>query len=105
MTDDFQNLPFKTRISQPFQEGQTIHALGQTTVNPKRVDFNFHRGAYKDADMPLHMSIRFDEGKLVYNTFENGNWSDNEQRLSNPFKPNEIFDLRVRILSGKYQVI
>ncbi|VDM47697.1 unnamed protein product [Toxocara canis] len=101
-------LPFKTRISQPFQEGQTIHAVGQINSEPKRVDFNFHKGGDKNADMPLHLSIRFDEGifsgKLVYNTFQDGNWSDNEQRIKNPFKPNEEFDLRVRILNGKYQV-
>uniref|UniRef100_A0A0M3I9K1 Galectin n=1 Tax=Ascaris lumbricoides TaxID=6252 RepID=A0A0M3I9K1_ASCLU len=101
-------LPFKTRISQPFQEGQTIHAVGQISNEPKRVDFNFHKGAQRDADMPLHLSIRFDEGlfsgKLVYNTYKDGNWSENEQRIKNPFKPNEQFDLRVRIINGKYQV-
>uniref|UniRef100_A0A915AP20 Galectin n=1 Tax=Parascaris univalens TaxID=6257 RepID=A0A915AP20_PARUN len=97
-------LPFKTRISQPFQEGQTIHAVGQISNDPKRVDFNFHEGAQRDADMPLHLSIRFDEGKLVYNTYKEGNWSENEQRIKNPFKPNEEFDLRVRIINGNYQV-
>uniref|UniRef100_A0A914RZ59 Galectin n=1 Tax=Parascaris equorum TaxID=6256 RepID=A0A914RZ59_PAREQ len=69
-----------------------------------RVDFNFHEGAQRDADMPLHLSIRFDEGKLVYNTYKEGNWSENEQRIKNPFKPNEEFDLRVRIINGNYQV-
>jgi hypothetical protein len=44
-------------------------------------------------------------GKVVYNTFENGNWSDKEQRISSPFKGDLPFDLRVRILEGKYQVI
>jgi len=101
-------LPFKTRISEPFQEGQTIHAVGTLSSEPHRVDFNFHKGGHRDADMPLHFSIRFDEGifsgKLVYNTFKDGNWSLNEQRVSNPFKANEEFDLRVRIINGKFQV-
>jgi len=101
-------LPFKTRISEPFQEGQTIHAVGTLSSEPHRVDFNFHKGADRNADIPLHLSIRFDEGifsgKLVYNTFENGNWSDREQRISNPFRANQEFDLRVRILDNKFQV-
>ncbi|ETN86155.1 galactoside-binding lectin [Necator americanus] len=101
-------LPFKTRVSEAFVVGQTIHAVGNLTDKPTRVDFNFHKGAAKDADLPLHFSIRFDEGifsgKFVYNTFKDGNWSDNEQRISNPFKAGQEFDLRVRILDGKFQV-
>ncbi|EYC08808.1 hypothetical protein Y032_0064g3539 [Ancylostoma ceylanicum] len=101
-------LPFKTRVSEAFVVGQTIHAVGTLSEKPTRVDFNFHKGAAKDADLPLHFSIRFDEGifsgKFVYNTFKDGNWSDNEQRISNPFKAGQEFDLRVRILEGKFQV-
>ncbi|CAI4232897.1 unnamed protein product [Auanema sp. JU1783] len=102
------DIPFKTRVSEPFVVGQTIHAVGTLNENPKRVDFNFHKGANKDADMPLHFSIRFDEGifsgKFVYNTFQDGNWSENEQRISNPFKAGQEFDLRVRIYEEKFQV-
>uniref|UniRef100_A0A183E698 Galectin n=1 Tax=Gongylonema pulchrum TaxID=637853 RepID=A0A183E698_9BILA len=54
--------------------------------------------------LPLHLSIRFDEGKMVYNTYIGGNWSDSEQRIKNPFKANAEFDLRVRIINNKYQV-
>jgi len=101
-------IPFKTRISEPFKEGQTIHAVGKISKDPKRIDFNFHKGGDEDADMPLHLSIRFDEGvftgKIVYNTFKNGNWSLDEQRISSPYKAEDDFDIRVRILGGKYQV-
>jgi len=101
-------LPFKTRISEPFKEGQTIHAVGKIAKDPTRIDFNFHKGAQKDADEPLHLSIRFDEGifsgKIVYNNFQNGNWSAEEQRISSPYKAEEVFDLRVRILGGTYKV-
>ncbi|VDK83065.1 unnamed protein product, partial [Cylicostephanus goldi] len=118
-------LPFKTRVSEPFVVGQTIHAVGTLAEKPTRIDFNFHKGPSKDADLPLHFSIRFDEGqskaslsttyrvsyflgifsgKFVYNTFKDGNWSEREQRISNPFKAGQEFDLRVRILEGKFQV-
>ncbi|CAJ0586850.1 unnamed protein product, partial [Mesorhabditis spiculigera] len=103
-------LPLLTRLVEPLVIGQTIHTVGTLKAEPKRVDFNFLKGGAKDADMPLHFSIRFDEaglfsnGKFVYNTYQNGNWSENEQRMSNPFKASEEFDLRVRILDGKYHV-
>uniref|UniRef100_A0AC35U4E5 Galectin n=1 Tax=Rhabditophanes sp. KR3021 TaxID=114890 RepID=A0AC35U4E5_9BILA len=102
------SIPFKTRVSEPLKNGHTIHVIGTINEAPKRVDFNFHKGAADDADMPLHLSIRFDEGffhsKIVYNIFENGNWSDTEQRISNPFKANTTFDLRVRLSGNKYQI-
>lgn len=30
------NIPFKTRISESFKEGQTIHAVGKVSKDPKR---------------------------------------------------------------------
>ncbi|KAF8361334.1 lec-5 [Pristionchus pacificus] len=101
-------LPFKTRVVQSFVSGQTIHTLGKINEKPTRIDFNFHKGVDKDADMPLHFSIRFDEGifhsKFIYNTFLNGNWSEDEQRINNPFKADKDFDLRVRIENNTYHV-
>jgi len=102
------HLPFKTRISEPFKEGQTIHAVGRVSKDPKRIEFNFHKGGNDDDDMPLHLSIRFDEGifsgKIVYNSFKDGNWSVDEQRISSPYKAAEEFDIRVRIRGGKYEI-
>jgi len=101
-------LPFKTRISEPFKEGQTIHAVGTVDDDPTRINIDFLKGNAKDAEIPCHLSIRFDEGlfagKIVYNNFKDGNWSDKEERISSPFKQNEKFDLRVRILGGTYKL-
>ncbi|KAM3718794.1 hypothetical protein ACO02O_10738 [Dirofilaria immitis] len=97
-------VPFKTRISQQFQDGQTIHAVGMVKPEAKRIDINFHKGANRNADLPLHLSIRFDEGKMVYNSYVNGVWGSNEQRLKNYFKPNTEMDIRIRIIDNKYQI-
>jgi hypothetical protein len=43
-------------------------------------------------------------GKLVFNTFANQNWSAPEERVQSPFKADSEFDIRVRILPGKFQV-
>ncbi|VDN07499.1 unnamed protein product [Thelazia callipaeda] len=98
-------IPFKTRIKQPFEEGQTIHAVGMIKADPKRITIDFHKGADKNADLPLHLSIRFDEGKIVYNSFVDGNWLDNEKRLQNPFQANSEMDIRIRLVNNQYQAL
>lgn len=42
---------------------------------------------------------------MVYNSFMNGIWGGNEQRLKNIFKPNTEMDIRIRISNNKFQVV
>uniref|UniRef100_A0A915P0L3 Galectin n=1 Tax=Meloidogyne floridensis TaxID=298350 RepID=A0A915P0L3_9BILA len=95
------HIPFKTRISEPFREYQTVHAVGKVNADPKRVDLNFYKGGNEDDDMPLHLSVRFDEGlfkgNVVFNTLVNKNWSEPEERVQSPFKPDDEFDIRMRL--------
>ncbi|MFH4976130.1 hypothetical protein AB6A40_002839 [Gnathostoma spinigerum] len=97
-------LPFKTNLKKGVQEGQTVFIIGKLCNDTKRVDVNFRKGK----EILMHLSLRFDEGifsgKLVYNTFENGNWSEDEQRGKHPFKSNGTLDLRIRVLNGRVQV-
>nr|AVA09689.1 putative effector protein [Heterodera avenae] len=101
-------VPFKTRISEPLRDGQTVHAVGKTKLFPKRVVINFHQGGNDLDDMPLHLSIRWDEGifsgNVVFNTFSRRNWSEVEERVSSPFRADDEFDIRIRILPGQFQV-
>ncbi|CAK5094061.1 unnamed protein product [Meloidogyne enterolobii] len=93
------HIPFKTRISEPFREYQTVHAVGKVNADPRRVDLNFYKGGNENDDMPLHLSVRFDEGlfkgNVVFNTLVNKNWSEPEERVQSPFKPDDEFDIRV----------
>ena len=43
----------------------------------------------------LHANIRVDEGKIVFNSFLDGKWGK-EERIENPFKSGDEFDLRFR---------
>lgn len=43
-------------------------------------------------------------GKIVYNTYRNGNWTEREERESNVFRPNGTYDMRIRLLNGKYVI-
>ncbi|KAL3105691.1 hypothetical protein niasHT_021574 [Heterodera trifolii] len=101
-------IPFKTRISEPLKNGQTVHAVGKIKMYPKRVVVNFHQGGSDYDDMPLHLSTRWDEGlfsgNVVFNTYSRRNWSEPEERVSSPFPADGEFDIRIRLLPGKFQV-
>uniref|UniRef100_A0A0N5ATY2 Galectin n=1 Tax=Syphacia muris TaxID=451379 RepID=A0A0N5ATY2_9BILA len=102
-------IPSRKYLKTPIREGHTIHMLEVECVI-FRIIINFQKGTEEDpeADIPMHFSVRWDEGifsgKLVYNSRTNGNWTENEQRLSNPFKAGGEFDLRIRVVNGKLEI-
>jgi len=49
----------------------------------------------------LHVSVRFDESKIVMNTFSNGEWGK-EERKSSPIKRGDQFDIRIRAHDNHY---
>ncbi|GMS85612.1 hypothetical protein PENTCL1PPCAC_7787, partial [Pristionchus entomophagus] len=71
-----------------------------------RVMINLHSNSadFSGNDVPLHMSIRFDEGKIVMNSFSNGEWGK-EERKSCPIKKGEPFDIRIRAHDKHFQVM
>jgi len=100
-------VPFVSRLSGPLTAGQTLVIHGRVMPNAKRFEVNLLSGA-PDIDnhmgsAPLHCSIRFDEKKIVLNTFQGGEWGK-EERHSNPFKVGEPFDLRIRAHEDKFEV-
>lgn len=102
-------MPFIIIISEGFKEGQTIHVVGKIKEHPKRVDLNFHNTDVKsNRSMPLSLSARFDEGifsgNIVFNNQkDDGSWNS-EERISSPFKANEEYDIRVRIINGTFVI-
>jgi hypothetical protein len=66
---------------------------------------NLHTASadFSGNDVPLHISVRFDEGKLVFNTFSKGEWGK-EERKSNPWKRGDDIDLRIRAHDSKFQI-
>uniref|UniRef100_A0A1I7YU95 Galectin n=2 Tax=Steinernema glaseri TaxID=37863 RepID=A0A1I7YU95_9BILA len=100
-------LPVNVDLKQQIRPGETVKFLGHVHDSAKRFDVNF---AYNyDSYMTqnnliiLHLSVRFDEKKIVMNTHSNGEWGK-EERVSNPFKKGEPFDLRVRAHSDEYVI-
>ncbi|CAJ0945871.1 unnamed protein product, partial [Mesorhabditis belari] len=99
-------VPYRSQLQEKIEPGQTLIVKGSTIDESQRFTINLHSKAadFSGNDVPLHLSVRFDEGKIVMNTFTNGEWGK-EERKSNPIKKGDSFDIRVRVHDDRYQVI
>lgn len=72
-----------------------------------RFSVNLHSGSAQlnehMGSVPLHVNPRFDEGKIVLNSYQGGQWGE-EERVKNPFTVGEPFDLRIRVHDDKYEI-
>ncbi|GMS84550.1 hypothetical protein PENTCL1PPCAC_6725 [Pristionchus entomophagus] len=99
------SIPYRSKLAEPFEPGQTLILQGKTGEDSQRFSINFHHGAadFSGNDIPLHMSVRFDEGKVVFNTFSKGEWGK-EEKKSNHLKKGDSLDIRVRAHDKAFQV-
>ncbi|EGT56354.1 CBN-LEC-3 protein [Caenorhabditis brenneri] len=99
------NIPYRSKLTERIEPGQTLIIRGKTIDESKRFNINLHKDSpdFSGNDVPLHLSIRFDEGKIVYNAYTKGAWGK-EERAKNPIKKGENFDIRIRAHDGKFQV-
>lgn len=100
-------VPYTSRLLAHIQAGQSLVIHGNVNPNAQRFEVNLLSECVEidphSGSVPLHISVRFDEGKIVLNSFLNAEWGK-EERHSNPFHPNEKFDLRIRVHEEKYEV-
>ncbi|PIO70034.1 galactoside-binding lectin [Teladorsagia circumcincta] len=91
-------VPYTSKLGQPLMPGQTLDVHGAINSDATRVEVNLLHGASQidPGEAVLHINLRFDEGKIVMNTYMGGAWGK-EERESMPFKKGEAFDLRVRV--------
>ncbi len=72
------------------------------------MNINFAKGAEIEADVPFHLSFRFQEPErensymVVYNNRTNETWSWNEETATNMYEITNKFDLRVRRINNKF---
>jgi hypothetical protein len=98
-------VPYRSKLTEPFEPGQTLIVRGKTVEDSVRFTVSFHSGSadFSGNDVPLHISVRFDEGKIVYNTFTKGEWGK-EERKSSPWKKGDNIDLRVRAHDNRFTI-
>jgi hypothetical protein len=98
-------VPYRSQLQERIEPGQTLIVKGSTIEESQRFTINLHHKTpdFAGNDVPLHISVRFDEGKIVFNSFVNGEWGK-EERKSNPIKRGESFDIRIRSHDDRYQI-
>ncbi|WKX93074.1 hypothetical protein Q1695_010812 [Nippostrongylus brasiliensis] len=99
-------VPYRSLLQEKIEPGQTLIVKGSTIDESQRFTINLHckSADFSGNDVPLHISVRFDEGKIVMNTFSNGEWGK-EERKSNPIKKGDSFDIRIRAHDDRFQII
>ncbi|GMS86942.1 hypothetical protein PENTCL1PPCAC_9117, partial [Pristionchus entomophagus] len=105
MTDKTFNIPYRSKLTESIEPGQTLIIRGKTIDESKRFNINLHKDTpdFSGNDVPLHVSVRFDEGKLVFNTFAKGVWGK-EERQKLPIKKGDSFDCRIRAHDSKFTI-
>jgi hypothetical protein len=98
-------IPYRSKLTEAFEPGQTLIVKGKTAEDSVRFTINLHSQSadFSGNDVPLHISVRFDEGKIVLNTFSKGEWGK-EERKSNPWKKGDDIDLRIRAHDSKFTI-
>lgn len=101
-------VPYTSRLLEELKPGQTLFVHGQVLAEAQRFEINLlsdcteissHMGS-----VPLHISVRFDEGKIVLNSYNAGEW-EKEDRYSNPFTKGQPFDIRIRVHDERYEIL
>jgi hypothetical protein len=98
-------VPYLSRLDgNRLQPGQSVVVRGFVT-GENRFEINLSCGPKVDGDddIPLHLSARMDEKKLVMNSRKGGEWGK-EERVKIPFKVGQEFDLRIRAHDDKYEI-
>ncbi|KAE9553103.1 hypothetical protein FO519_003692 [Halicephalobus sp. NKZ332] len=98
-------IPYRSALQEKLEPGQSLILKGSTIEESQRFTVNLHSKTadFAGNDVPFHVSVRFDEGKVVFNTFSNGEWGK-EEKKSIPIKKGEKFDLRIRVHDNRFQV-
>ena len=114
-------VPYTSRLLAELIPGQTLTIHGNVLPDASRFEINLlsdcteinpHMGS-----VPLHVGVRFDEGKIVLNSFnvrilfkkrrkflKAGEW-DKEERHSNPFTKGQPFDIRIRVHDERLEIL
>uniref|UniRef100_A0A915LWF0 Galectin n=2 Tax=Meloidogyne TaxID=189290 RepID=A0A915LWF0_MELJA len=101
-------VPYSSRLLSELQPGQTLLVQGNILQEAKRFEINLLSECFEVnphvGSVPLHVNVRFDENKIVLNSFNAGEW-EKEERHSNPFKKGETFDIRIRVHEERFELL
>ncbi|KAJ8368694.1 hypothetical protein SKAU_G00087220 [Synaphobranchus kaupii] len=91
-------------ISGGLKKGMSVYFQGTIPDETKQFSINLQCGE-KDSDIALHFNPRLESSDVLFNTFQNGEWNEEEKVNEMPFHKGESFELVFIITSEGYQVI
>lgn len=97
-------LPLSYPMFGGLSQGMVICFSGRPTNSPHRFNFDMACGSYPNADVGLHVSVRFDQYAVVRNSFINQNWGNEERGGIFPFQSAVNFDIVIRVNPGFFEL-
>uniref|UniRef100_A0A183C926 Galectin n=1 Tax=Globodera pallida TaxID=36090 RepID=A0A183C926_GLOPA len=99
-------IPYRGVLDVRFEPGQTLMVKGTAGQEARRFNISLHNKSadFSGNDVPLHISVRFDQAKIALNSMVNNAWGK-EQRKPCPLKPGQPFDVRIRAHDKEFQII
>ncbi|XP_034938051.1 tectonin beta-propeller repeat-containing protein [Chelonus insularis] len=106
-------LPFESILHNGFSPGHSLHIFVCVHDDADRLSFNFvcykatnhkYKVTPDTHDIAFHFNPRLNENLIVRNTYQNGQWGDEERGGGSPLKPGTDFSLKILCEERGYRV-
>jgi len=97
-------MPFVREIPGGVYPNRMFVINGMVPHGAYRFQVNLKAGAYPEANVPFHLNFRFDENKVVRNTFQYRAWGMEEVSYGVPFYPGSAFELMILVEPAYYKI-
>ncbi|ETN61127.1 galectin [Anopheles darlingi] len=105
---------FAGTLASPVSVGHIFHFSAKSLDDAERVDIDFQTERSADADVPLHLSVRFEEQRLVVGSKLGGQWVEAErqtpqhdttsQSALQTLMPGHVFTVYVLVGDSSYHI-
>jgi hypothetical protein len=97
-------VPFVREIPGGVYPNRMFVINGMVPHGAYRFQVNLKAGSYPGANIPFHLGVRFDENKVVRNTFQYNAWGVEEVNYGTPFYPGAPFELKILVEPAHYKI-
>ncbi|XP_031429551.1 galectin-4 [Clupea harengus] len=99
------SVPYTGPIYGGLRAGMSLYIQGAIPHHITRFEVDLQCGEFEGCDIAFHFNPRFDGwDKVVFNTFQNGEWEEQEKIHQMPFSKGEAFEMVIAVTSEGYQV-
>ncbi|XP_008548798.1 tectonin beta-propeller repeat-containing protein isoform X1 [Microplitis demolitor] len=106
-------LPFESILHNGFSPGHALHISVCVHDDADRLAFNLvchmatamkYKAANDSHDIAFHFNPRLKENLIIRNTYQNGQWDDEERAGGSPLKPGTDFSLKIICEQRGYRI-